>query len=130
MNNNEIEEIPYVLFYQKCDRNKQYIEKKNDNKIYTYTKKIYTNKIYDNNNGDNLITLNFNYDDKQFYFDVNKNSKIQDLINALNKKYNVSRDIKLYFQTDKDFKPLEENKMINYYGLKDQSTLTVLDITY
>jgi hypothetical protein len=120
MNNNEIENIPYVLFYQKCDRNKQYKEKKNDNKIYTYTKNIYNNKTYDNYNADNLITLHFNYDDKQFYLDVNKNSKIQDLINALNKKYKISKRIKLFFQIDNDLKELERDKPINFYNMKDQ----------
>ena len=131
MNRNEIEGIPYVLFYQKCDKNRTYKVKNN---YYSIKKNNYNNNYkdnYDNDNNDNYITLNFNYEDKQLYLDTDKKTKIKNLINNLTSKYNnIPKNIKLYYQTNNNFIELEAYKTINDYNLEDQSILTVLEITH
>ena len=113
----EIEGIPYVLFYQKCDINKD--DKINGNEYFFNKENV--------NNSGNSITLMINYDDKQYYLDVNKNEKIKKVIKTLHKKNNTPKDAYLYLQNDNEFINLEYDKTIDYYNIKDQTVLTLLD---
>ena len=63
--------------------------------------------------------------------DVDKNKKIKKLIKDLHRKYNyIPKDINLYFQTDNNFIELEPDETINNYNdIKDQSVLTIIEIT-
>ena len=97
--NNQIESIPYVLFYQKT-------------------------KI----NNENKITLFFYYKEKELFLDTEKNKTIKDLINILKNHYKFSKNIMLYLETnDKNFIPLDLNKTIKDYHLKNESYITILD---
>ena len=93
----ENESIPYVLFYQKIKIGKS-----------------------------NKITLFVNYLDKQLYVDVEKTIQIKDLINILNKNYNLPNNISLFLYKDNDAINLEDNKTINFYNLVDETLITVV----
>ena len=112
----DIEGIPYVLFYQKYDISK--VHKVNGNKSFSNKK--------ENDNSDNSITLLINYNDKQYYLDVNKNEKIKNVIKSLYKKYNTPKDADLYLQKDNQYIELENEKTLEDYNIKDQATLTLL----
>ena len=78
-NTNEIEGIPYVLFYQKCNSNNKIYEKKNIN----YTHESYDNKderykyIFKNEEKKekNSIGLYFIYNEKELLLSVDKDLK-------------------------------------------------------
>ena len=106
--NGDVEGIPYVLFYQKCNKNKFKKFKKNDD------------------NDPKKISLYFNYNDKQFYFEVYKTIKIKYLIKMLMEKYEINQSINLYQQKDKDFNILNENYSIEDYQIEDGAVLTIL----
>ena len=84
--NGDVEGIPYVLFYQK----------RNKNEFKKFKKK-------ENNISHNQISLYFNYNDKQFYLVVDKTFKIKFLIKMLMEKYEIIQSINLYQEKDKDF---------------------------
>ena len=113
----DIEGIPYVLFYQKCDINK--VDKINR------ANPSYQNQEYNNSN--NNITLYINYNDKQCLLDVNKNDKIRNIIINLNKKYKTPKNAILYLLKDNNFIDLEDNKTIDSYNIKDQTILTLIE---
>ena len=101
-NNGSIEGIPYVLFYQKYDYSK---DEKNQN----------------------LITLNFNYSEKQYYLSVDKNIKVKALIKKLNKEYsNIPKNIGLlFFNNNGKYVELDESDSIKDYKLTDNSEITI-----
>ena len=100
-NNNEIESIPYVLFYQKT-------KTKNEN---------------------NKIILFFKYKTKELYLYTEKNSKIKDLVNILHNKFLLSKNIILVIETKKENNciTLDNNKTINDYNLENESYITIID---
>jgi len=112
--NGDIEGIPYVLFYQKCNKNK--------NKIKKNKKK--------EDNDPNKISLYFNYNDKQFYLEVDKNIKIKKLIKKLINKFDLNEDIKLYLEKGNDFNCLNDNYSILDYQIEDGAILTILKQYY
>ena len=71
-NNDEIEGIPYVLFYQKINSNKETISKmRNINEIYYDYDKQNLNKFYNVKNKDkHSINLNFIYNEKEFNLSI------------------------------------------------------------
>ena len=111
-NNLNIEGIPYVLFYQKYNKNKV-----NQNNI---------NNINNINNNSNNIILFFNYNDKQFFLDIDKNLKIKNVIKILNKQYDIPKNVTLFYTMNNDCLDLDPSKTIEHYNLEDQSTITVL----
>ena len=111
--NTQIEGVPYVLFYQKT--NKHFENKKNKNK---------NNYVNSNNN---MITLYFKYNDKQFYLDVENNTTIHNIIKRLNKIYKIPRDVSLLLQHGFNIKQLDENKNVQNYNLKNQTEIIVID---
>ena len=111
-NNNEIEGIPYVLFYQKIKSDKTNIKK------YHFYEKYYFNndkQILDKFNNiikqdNNLIELYFIYSDKEFKLSVKK-SKIsaEYLFSKLIEKYDIIPDnSSLLFQTEENMYNLED----------------------
>jgi len=106
--NGDIEGIPYVLFYQKCNKNKIKKIKKNDD------------------DEPNKISLYFNYNDKQLFLEVDKTIKIKNLIKALINEFNLNENINLYQQKNNDFIDLNPKYSIDYYDIKDGAILTIL----
>ena len=95
--NNSIERIPYVLYYQKIRKN------------------------IPNNN---IFTLYINYYDKQFYIDIEKNAKIQEIINRIIKKYEIPNNIQLYLNIDNNLILLDPNSIVGQNSnIKDNSNL-------
>ena len=116
-NNDQIESIPYVLYYQRTDSNKiNHVKSFNNNPSYNFqekgnlrvnqSKNIYNkngsinyangNKKdygYRNNwkknfnNNSNMITLFFKYNEKEGYLDIDKNVAFYYIIKNLTKKY-------------------------------------------
>ena len=107
--NEDVEGIPYVLFYQKCTKSKfKHIKKK------------------ESNASPNQISLYFNYNEKQFYLTVEKTITIKFLIKILMEKYEINKRIKLYQEKGNDFKCLNDNYSIEDYHIEDGAVLTIL----
>ena len=120
-NNKIIEGLPYVLFYQKYNKNSK------DNNENIKNQVINQNNINNNING-NMLTLYFIYNDKEFYVDIDKNQTIKQIIKELNQKYGIDKKCSLYFEEGNDFIRLEDNKKIrDYPSIKNETKLTVLD---
>ena len=83
-------------------------------------------KNKENSKSSNSITIFFNYDDKQFILDVNKNDKIKSIINELNRKEHTPINASLYFEKDNELLCLDNNKTVDYYEIKDKTTLLLL----
>ncbi len=101
--NGEIEGIPYVLFYQKKKENKE-----------------------------NIIILYININKKQFYLDVDINTKINDFNNMLIKKYNLPNKINLFLYKNNNQEvnarmPIDNKKTLKDYNLKNEAIITVVD---
>ena len=118
-NNKIIEGLPYVLFYQRFDRN---LNKNNEN--------IQPNEINKNNippNG-NMLTLYFNYNDKEFYIDIDKSSTVKQIIKDLSKKYGIKKNSSLYMTEGNQFNRLDDKKKIkDFPNIKNETKLTILD---
>ena len=108
--NGDIEGIPYVLFYQKCFKNKLNKIKKKDDK------------------DPNKINLYFNYNDKQLFLEIDKGKTIKNLINILIKENNLNKNIKLFQFQQKDNNLIELNpkSSIEEYDIKDGTVLTIV----
>ena len=132
----QIEGIPYVLYYQRCNPNK-----KNNNNNYNMdiddnisfnrnnsNKNNYNNnqRNFRNNIKSNMVTLYFKYNDKQLYLDVEQNTKISDIIIQLNKRNNIPRNITLFLQKQNDLYPLYDSFTIKDYRLKNETELIVI----
>jgi hypothetical protein len=132
-NTNEIEGIPYVLFYQKCNSNNKIYENKNNN----YTHENYENKdkrylnIYKNEEkrDNNYIGLNFIYNDKELFLSVFREYKYSFyFIKELTKKYDfIPQNILLLIQTENDMLNLDDYLRDN--KLKDGDKIIVIDST-
>jgi hypothetical protein len=113
-NSNEMEAIPYVLFYQKCNTNNEIFEKKN----IDYTHENYDNKYKrylnmfknEENKDNNSIGLYFIYNDKELFLSVERNLKYNYFfINALTKEYDfIPKNILLLVQTENEMLNLED----------------------
>ena len=119
-NNNEIEGLPYVLFYQKINSNNGAFESQYNN---------YNNYNYLNNsNITNLqeITLYFNYNDKELYLTIDKNKiNYQYLVIKLKEKYNyIQNNIQLLIHTNDNYKNLDE--YLKYNKLKERDRLLII----
>ena len=85
-----IENLPYVLFYQ---------------------------KFHGNNN---KITLFIKYIDKEVYLDVEKDITISELIKRINAKYGIPINILMYLEQDNKLMPLNNDRLISSYpNIKD-----------
>ena len=124
--NNEMEGIPYVLFYQKCG-NKIIIKNDSNNTNEKYGNKDdrYLNVFGKQRN--NSIPLYFIYNDKELYLSVDRDFKYAFyFINELTKKYNyIPRNISLFIQIDDSMFDLEEYLRNN--KLKDKDKIIVID---
>ena len=122
-NDDMIEGLPYVLFYQKIDVNKKNNNSQDNNADDIYMKYENENYIED----PNQITLFFKYDDKEFYLDTNKDNRIRDLIKELNKRYGIPKDSSLYLEGDNELILLEYyNKISQYPKIKNNSKIVVV----
>ena len=89
--------IPYVLYYQKV-KHKHTSDK---------------------------ITLYFNYGEgKQLFLDVDKNMKAKDMINALINKYNLPKNINLFYEKDNIM--IEGENTIGSFNLANKSIIIVI----
>ena len=133
-NSDELEGIPYVLFYQKCNSNYKIYEKKNSN----YNQENYGNKdkrylnIFENEGKqeNNSIGLYFIYNDKELFLSVDKDLKHNYyFIKALTKEYKyISSNILLLIQTgNEEMLNLEDYLRDN--KLKDGDKIIVIDNT-
>ena len=120
-----IEGLPYVLFYQKCNINKE--KQRNDFDINSFNIENY------NFNNDNIIsnsdkiTLYFKYEDKEGYIDTERNKKISHLINELNRKYEISKNSQLFLEEYNGLTLLENYKKVeDYPNLKNGSRVVVV----
>ena len=122
-NDDMIEGLPYVLFYQKCNINR------NNNNDQDYNSGDIEMEYADDNyiEDPNQITLFFKYDDKEFYLDTSKNKKILDIIKDLNKKYGIPRNSSLYLEGNNDLILLEYyNKISEYPKIKNNSKIVII----
>ena len=113
----QIEEIPYVLFYQK-------LNKKDKNK-YDFTD-LTENKNINNENQNNIITIYFNFNDKQFYLEVENTIKIKDLINKLQKYYSIPKSSRLFLLRNNNFDELQQSKTVSDYNIENGTILTIV----
>ena len=109
--NDEIEGIPYVLYYQKINPNSSYPN----------------NDINNINNSLNTITLYFCYNDKELYLDLKTDIKVKDIIKKLNKEYKIPKKVLLYYEFGTELKEMENSRTINDYNLRNQTKITILD---
>ena len=118
-NNGDIEGIPYVLFYQKCNIN----ENQSINNIINIIKDDSKDK-----KNSNIIDLNFKYEDKEYPLSVNKNMKIENIIKKLNKNYSIPKRIGLFFYNNDNYEELNKTRSIKDYNIKNNSVLIILDL--
>ena len=122
-NDDMIEGLPYVLFYQRCNSNRK--NQENDFNINSFNKM----DKYDFNNENhmaysNKMTLYFRYNDKELYLDTEKEKRFYDLINELHRKYELPKNISLYLETNNNLIPLEYNKKIeDYPSIKNKTSI-------
>jgi hypothetical protein len=88
--NTMIENLPYVLFYQRYHGDK------------------------------NKITLFIKYIDKEVYLDVEKDITINELIKRINAKYEIPINILMYLEENNRLIPLNNDRLISSYSnIKD-----------
>jgi hypothetical protein len=122
-NNNEIEGIPYVLFYQKCN--------------YETFNKINSNNNHDNYNDfknegkqdSNYINLCFNYNGNEIPLSViqgHKRITPSSLVNELISQYNyIPHNILLFIQNGDNLENLRD--YLTYNKLKEGDKITIID---
>jgi len=124
----EFENVPYVLFYQKCSHNKILNNNKSNNRInqnsYKYNN-IESSGINRINN--DTITLYFSYKTKEFFLDVDKNEKFFNLIKKINKKYNIPKDVSFYKQVSDNLIEIKSSITVKDNNLKNENKIIVLD---
>jgi ubiquitin carboxyl-terminal hydrolase 2/21 len=97
--NTIIENLPYVLFYQRINLNK---------------------------NNSNMITLYISYYDKEVYIDVEKEITISELINRLCKKYDFPNNLILFLSDNNNLIQLSPQSTIaNYPNMKNGSKIII-----
>ena len=114
-NNNELEGLPYVLFYQKLNSNNGAFGSQNNN------------NNYNNINLQESITLYFSCEgDKEYYLTVEKHKiNYQYLVIKLSEKYNLNQNnIQLLIQTNNDYTSL--NEYLKSYKLKDGDKILLI----
>ena len=102
-NSDEIETIPYVLFYQKMNPNSP------------------------NQNNFNTITLYIQYNEKQFFLTIETDFTVKKLIKKLNKDCNVPKNVSLYYNGPNNLELMDESKNINEFNLSNETILLLLD---
>jgi ubiquitin C-terminal hydrolase len=148
-NNDQIEGIPYVLYYQRYNPSKGSKKKDyDDNSSYNYQQKYNSknynkkdyNKSYEYSNykgkgieqsyyykNSNQITLYFQYEEKEVYLDLNENEKFHDIIKKLNKQYNIPRNVTLFLQKGNNMNTIEEYSTVKYNRLNNEDKIIVID---
>jgi len=133
-NNNELEGIPYVLFYQKYNSNNDiFVKNKSNNNYENHNNSNdigYLNGF--KNEGkkvNNFITLFFTYNEKELPLSVIQNNhRISPsfLVNELTKKYQyIPNNIFLYIQIGDEVFNLRDYLFSN--NLKDGDKITVIE---
>ena len=115
VNDDMIEGLPYVLFYQKCKVN----DKVQEN-IFNQGHNMDNMNMYNDDNeiiidDPNQFTLYFKYNDKELYLDTDRDKRIYDIINDLHKKYRTPKEVSLYLEADSNLILLEYYKSIKDY---------------
>ena len=124
-NNNEIEGLPYVLFYQKINSNDGAFESQN-NYYNNYNNNYNYNYNYNNVNLQESITLYFTLNEKEIYLNVNKHQiNSQYLVNELKKNYDINtNNIQLFIQINNNLKELDD--YLKYYELKNGDKILII----
>ena len=114
LNDNKLNSIPYVLFYQTKESNKQLDVIQNPNKI----------SVNMENETNNEITLYFNFPNgKELYLDIKENEKFNDVIMYLIQKYNISStNYKFYKGNHEEINGTKTSKELN---LKNEEHIKV-----
>jgi len=130
-NSDELEGIPYVLFYQKCNSNNDIFENKNSNYTHeNYEKKneryldIFKNEGRQDNNS---VALYFIYNDKELPLSVSRYLRYNfSFIKALTKEYDfIPENILLFIQIGDNMPNLEDYLKDN--KLNDGDKIIVID---
>ena len=121
INDDMIEGLPYVLFYQKCNVNKNNAQNNNFN----------SDMDMDNNENSiedpDKIVLYFKYNDKEVYLETDKDKRIYDVIKDLHKKYGTPKESSLYLEGNNELILLEYYKRISDYpNIKNKSKIVVI----
>ena len=121
INDDMIEGLPYVLFYQRCDVNKNNAQNNN------------FNEDIDIDNNENLIedpdklVLYFKFNDKEGYLETDKDKRIYDIVKDLNNKYGIPKDSSLYLEGKDELLLLEYYKKIrDYPKIKNKSKIVII----
>ncbi len=114
LNDKNLNSIPYVLFYQIKESNKQLNVIQNSNKI----------SVNMENETNNEITLYFNFSNgKELYLDIKENEKFNDAIMYLIQKYNISStNFKFYKGNHEE---INGTKTIKELNLKNEEHIQV-----
>ena len=115
VNDDMIEGLPYVLFYQKCK-----VKDKVQENIFNQGHNMDNMNMYNDDNeiiidDPNQFTLYFKYNDKELYLDTDRDKRIYDIINDLHKKYRTPKEVSLYLEADSNLILLEYYKSIKDY---------------
>jgi hypothetical protein len=123
-NNNEIEGLPYVLFYQKCNSNNGAFESQNNNYNYNYINLNSAN----NESFQEYITLYFTCNDKEYYLTVEKNKiNYQYLVIKLKEQYDFfQNNIQLLIQTNNN-NLIDLDEYLKSYKLKDGDKIILIE---
>ena len=129
-NSDELEGIPYVLFYQKYISNNDIFENKSNNYTHeNYEKKNerFMDLFNEGKKDNNSVALNFIYNDKELPLSVDRDLKYNFFfINALTKEYDfIPRNILLLIQTEDNMLNLEDYLKDN--KLNDGDKIIVID---
>ena len=121
INDDMIEGLPYVLFYQKCNVNKNNAQNNNFN----------SDMDMDNNENSiedpDKLVLYFKYNDKEVYLETDKYKRIHELIKDLHKKYGIPKESSLYLEGINELILLEYYKRISDYpNIKNKSKIVVI----
>jgi sulfur relay (sulfurtransferase) DsrC/TusE family protein len=74
-----------------------------------------------------MLTLYFNYNDKEFYIDIDKSSTVKQIIKDLSKKYGIKKNSSLYMTEGNQFNRLDDKKKIkDFPNIKNETKLTIL----
>ena len=120
-NDDMIEGLPYVLFYQKCNVNQNNAQNNNFN----------SDMDIDNNENSiedpDKLVLYFKFNDKEGYLEVDKEKRFYDIIKDLNKKYGIPRDSSLFLEGNNELLPLDYSKRIkDYKKIKNKCKIVIV----
>ena len=80
-----------------------------------------------NYNNQNQLTFYFSFGEREFYLDLNENERFSEIIEKLNEKYRIPKNVILFYQKVENLNTLELNSTPKYYNLKDGSRNIIIE---